>query len=225
MGTRHDYLAHWASWGSATPVPLTASTTVKTCVIGPYSSGIPSAGVAGGESLAKSATFTSHASTGTTLVVVPATSLAWTVDAYIGHVVECMSGACIGQTRFISDNDATSLTVDVPFSAQTDSMTFRIVQPSTKIPVLTYFDLNHTGTAGNLLIESVGYINGALTNTATPPAIPLALGRYVTAGTSGTLVTAPEWVGYKGGDLRITPSAALAGTFVASGFWADAIHG
>lgn len=217
----HNYRNHWSTNGV---VSLPASGTTKTCVIGPFSSGDLSAGVANDQATTKAATFTTHATTGTDVVIVPATSLTWTVDAYIGHIVECMSGACLGQTRYISDNDATSLTVDVPFSAATDAMTFRIVKPSTKIPVLTYLDLAHTGTAGNLKFESVAYLNGALTNTSTPPAVPRLLAYYVNASTSGVKQEAPELAGYTGGDIRITPSAALAGTIVAHGFWADAYH-
>ena len=75
---------------------------------------------------AAGATGTQTATGGSTTTVIKAAA-GWTIDAFIGAYVFILSGPAAGDVRLITDNDATTITVDPPFvAAVANTNTFEI---------------------------------------------------------------------------------------------------
>lgn len=96
---------------------------------------------------ASAAPGTQTATGGSTTTVVKS-GAGWTPDAFIGGYVFIRSGPALGDVRPITDNDATSLTVDPPFSAAVaNTNTFEIsAQFTAGIAVPLYEKIKSAGT-------------------------------------------------------------------------------
>ena len=182
------------------------------------SSGIVSRGVAFDQSGALAASRSATAGSSTTSIVDTATT-PWTASAYVGHIVEGTSGTNLGVRRVITANTNQALTVDLAFPATMASQTFRILEPSNDMPVVTDFFVSHTATAGILRIKTRGLVNGTLTTRE--------LAYYNSgAGTSGTSSgTGMCLPGIPGGELTLSNVTAMTGDITISGFWLNANNG
>ena len=151
----------------------------------------------------------------TTVIVDSDTTFPWSTDMFTGEVAYIKSGTGSGQWRVISENYVSTLTVDVPFNtAPNGTSNYDIRKASTLQPIITSIELNHTGVAGTLTIQSGGIRNG-IYNVRD-------LWTFSTAATS-THSSAGNMrkIGHRGGDLRCTTTTAMTGTLVINGYWSN----
>lgn len=202
-------MSHSAAQHISTAISIVTSTT-PVLFAQPQPSGIASKGINEDQavSLASGTADAATSDASTISLAAPA----WTVSAYVGHVVLITSGALIGQTRIITANTNQALTVDIAFSAQTDNMKFQILKPSTALPVVRGWSLEHTAVAGTMRMQSKGIVGTTLTTRN--------LISFVNTATSGSqVVTAGSFLGLPGGDLRAVCSAASSCIATCDAYW------
>ena len=201
------------------PQTLSASTTVKTIALLPRWTNSASQGQSGTRSRSGVTNRTAAAAFAKTTLVDSVGSLWGASSDYVGHIAVIVAGTGIGEARVITSHTATTLTFDVPLIATPDGTTrFTIFEPdSGHCPVATEWFVNHLTVAGTLLLQSSGLVNGVLTTRN--------LGFYssLAAASGFQAMTGAKFVGLRGGDLRVTPSAALTGSTLVTGWWAGAI--
>lgn len=197
---------------------LTANGTDKTIALLPSWTNSASQGQSGTRSRSDVTNRTAAAAFSKTTLVDSVGSL-WGTTDYVGHIAVIVAGTGIGEARVITSHTATTLTFDVPLIATpTISTRFTIFEPdSGHCPVATEWFVNHLTVVGTLLLQSSGLVNGVLTTRN--------LGFYssLAAASGFQAMTGAKFVGLRGGDLRVTPSAALTGSTLVTGWWAGAI--
>lgn len=193
---------------------VAASGGASVCVIQPRSSNIPSRGLAGAATNTQVTSRTSTAGS-TATVITDAGTPGWVASDFIGHIIEGTSGANNGIRRVITANGIGSITVDCAFPAAMASMTFRILEPDTAMPIVTDWSFSHTATAAVGTLRIRGLVGSTLTTRDIAYYNPGA----ATSGTGGG--TGMRCPGIAGGDVFFAAAGALAGNITVSGYWAN----
>lgn len=192
---------------------LSAAGTAKTVVVQPSLSNVVSRGISKTQSPSVVDTLTAAAAFTTTTLVNAAAST-WGTTEYVGHVAYIYAGTGAGQSRIIASHTNTVLTFDVPLLTAPDGTSrFRILEPDSHFPIINEWVLRHTGTPGNITLESRGVVNGVLVTR------PLAIYDSLAAASGILNINGMVGVGVRGGDLRVTPSGAMAGFTFGVGWW------
>jgi hypothetical protein len=90
------------------------------------------------------------------------TTAGWVADAYMGYMLEIVSGTCAGQTRMIQGNTATTLTPVRNFSVTPDATSvFRIVRPTTTLSTNAYPLFKNDGQ-GVMIVQRLYQASGQI---------------------------------------------------------------